>query len=78
MNGVKDTSTGNPKLDVNIRSLILIGIFLYFSLYNLLKKDYAVRMICAVVAVITANASPSVFNFKWYGHCSRCPCLYWV
>ena len=47
---------GWPSLDVNLWSLIPVGLFLYFTLENLLKKDYKASLMCLVIAFIIANA----------------------
>ena len=49
-------SVGWPSLDVNLWSLIPVGLFLYFTLENLLKKDYKASLICLIIAFIIANA----------------------
>ena len=49
-------SVGWPSLDVNLWSLIPIGLFLYFTLENLLKKDYKASLMCLIIAFIIANA----------------------
>ena len=47
---------GWPNLDVNLWSLIPVGLFLYFTLENLLKKDYKASLMCLIIAFIIANA----------------------
>ena len=47
---------GWPSLDVNLWSLIPVGLFLYFTLENLLKKDYKASLMCLIIAFIIANA----------------------
>ena len=47
---------GWPSLDVNLWSLIPVGLFLYFTLENFLKKDYKASLICLIIAFIIANA----------------------
>ena len=49
-------SVGWPSLDVNLWSLIPIGLFLFFTLENLLKKDYKASLMCLIIAFIIANA----------------------
>ena len=49
-------SVGWPSLDVNLWSLIPVGLFLYFALENLLKKDYKASLMCLIIAFIVANA----------------------
>ena len=45
-----------PSLDVNLWSLIPVGLFLFFTLENLLKKDYKASIMCLIIAFIIANA----------------------
>ena len=49
-------SIGWPSLDVNLWSLIPVGLFLFFTLENLLKKDYKASLMCLIIAFIIANA----------------------
>ena len=49
-------SVGWPNLDVNLWSLIPIGLFLYFTLENILKKDYKASLMCLIIAFVIANA----------------------
>ena len=49
-------SIGWPNLDINLWSLFPIGLFLFFTQENLLKKDYKVSLICLIIAFIIANA----------------------
>ena len=49
-------SVGWPSLDVNLWFLIPIGLFLFFTLENLLKKDYKASLMCLIIAFIIANA----------------------
>ena len=49
-------SVGWPRLDVNLWSLIPVGLFLFFTLENLLKKDYKASLMCLIIAFIIANA----------------------
>ena len=47
---------GWPSLDVNIWSLFPVGLFLFFTLENLVKKDYKASLMCLIIAFIIANA----------------------
>lgn len=47
---------GFPKLDVNIWPLFPVLLFTFFTLENLLKKDYNASVICALIALMIANA----------------------
>lgn len=47
---------GWPNLDVNIWALFPIGLFLFFTLENLVKKDYKASLMCLIIAFIIANA----------------------
>lgn len=47
---------GWPSLDVNIWALFPVGLFLFFTLENLVKKDYKVSLMSLMVAFIIANA----------------------
>ena len=49
-------SVGWPTLDINLWSLIPVGLFLYFTLENFLKKDYKASLMCLIIAFIIANA----------------------
>ena len=49
-------SVGWPSLNVNLWSLIPVGLFLFFTLENLLKKDYKASLMCFIIAFIIANA----------------------
>ena len=49
-------SVGWPRLDVNLWALIPVGLFLFFTLENLLKKDYKASLMCLIIAFIIANA----------------------
>ena len=49
-------SVGWPSLDVNLWSLIPVGLFIFFTLENLLKKDYKASLMCLIIAFIIANA----------------------
>lgn len=49
-------SVGWTSLDVNLWSLIPVGLFLFFTLENLLKKDYKASLMCLIIAFIIANA----------------------
>ena len=48
-------SVGWPSLNVNLWSLIPVGLFLFFTLENLLKKDYKASLICLIIAFIIGN-----------------------
>ena len=45
-----------PNFNVNLWSLIPVGLFLFFTLENLLKKDYKASLMCFIIAFIIANA----------------------
>lgn len=47
---------GWPSLDVNIRALFPVGLFLFFTLENLVKKDYKASLMSLIIAFIIANA----------------------
>lgn len=47
---------GWPSLDVNIWVLFPVGLFLFFTLENLVKKDYKASLMCLMIAFIIANA----------------------
>ena len=47
---------GWPSLDVNIWSLFPVGLFLFFTLENLVKKDYKASLMSLIIAFIIANA----------------------
>lgn len=47
---------GWPSLDVNIWALFPVGLFLFFTLENLLKKDYKASLMSLIIAFIIANA----------------------
>ena len=49
-------SVGWPSLDVSLWSLISVGLFLFFTLENLWKKDYKASLMCLIIAFIIANA----------------------
>ena len=49
-------SVGWPSLDVSLWSLIPVGLFLFFTLENLWKKDYKANLMCLIIAFIIANA----------------------
>ena len=48
---------GWPSLDVNIWALFPVGLFLFFTLENLVKKDYKASIMCLTIAFIIANAT---------------------
>ena len=47
---------GWPSLDVNIWALVPVGLFLFFTLEHLVKKDYRASIMCLIIAFIIANA----------------------
>ena len=47
---------GWPSLDVNIWALFPVGLFLFFTLENLVKKDYEASLMSLIIAFIIANA----------------------
>ena len=47
---------GWPSLDVIIWALFPVGLFLFFTLENLVKKDYKASLMCLIIAFIIANA----------------------
>ena len=47
---------GLPSLDVNIWALFPVGLFLFFTLENLVKKDYKASLMSLTIAFIIANA----------------------
>ena len=47
---------GWPSLDVNIWALFPVGLFLFFTLENLVKKNYKASLMCLMIAFIIANA----------------------
>ena len=47
---------GWPSLDVNIWALFPVGLFLFFTLENLVKKDYKSSLVCLFIAFIIANS----------------------
>ena len=49
-------SVGWPNLDINIWSLFPVGLFLFFTLENLVKKDYKASIMSLIIAFIIANA----------------------
>ena len=49
-------SVGWPSLDINLWSLIPVGLFLFFTLENLWKKDYKASLMCLIIAFIIANS----------------------
>ena len=64
---------GFPKLDVNIWPLFPVLLFAFFTLENLLKKDYKASVICALIAFDDRKCDlRSLAGFKWSGHHSRC------
>ena len=64
-------SVGWPSLDVNIWALFPVGLFLFFTLENLVKKDYKASLMSLIIAFIIANAIFDIFaTFKWFSY--RC------
>ena len=49
-------SVGWPNLDINIWSLFPVGLFLFFTLENWVKKDYKASLMSLIIAFIIANA----------------------
>ena len=49
-------TVGWPSLDVNIWALFPVGLFLFFTLENLVKKDYKASLMCLMIAFIIVNA----------------------
>ena len=47
---------GWPCLDVNIWALFPVGLFLFFTLENLVKKDYKASLMSLIIAFIIGNA----------------------
>lgn len=47
---------GWPSLEVNIWVLFPVGLFLFFTLENLVKKDYKASLMSLIIAFIIANA----------------------
>ena len=47
---------GWPSLDVNIWALFPVGLFLFFTLENLVKKDYKASLMSLIIAFIIGNA----------------------
>jgi len=47
---------GWPSLEVNIWALFPVGLFLFFTLENLVKKDYKASLMSLIIAFIIANA----------------------
>ena len=47
---------GWPSFSVNIWSLFPVGLFLFLTLENLVKKDYKASLMCLIIAFIIANA----------------------
>ena len=49
---------GWPSLDVNIWALFPVGLFLFFTLENLVKKDYKASLMCLVIANAVLDILP--------------------
>ena len=47
---------GWPSLGVNVWALFPVGLFLFFTLENLVKKDYKASLMSLIIAFIIANA----------------------
>lgn len=47
---------GWPSLDVNIWALFPVALFLFFTLENLVKKDYKASLMSLIIAFIIGNA----------------------
>lgn len=47
---------GWSSLDVNIWALFPVGLFLFFTLENLVKKDYKASLMSLIIAFIIGNA----------------------
>ena len=47
---------GYPKIDANLWPLVPVVLFAFFTLENLLKQDYKASVICALIALMIANA----------------------
>lgn len=47
---------GWPSLDANIWAFFPVGLFLFFTLENLMKKDYKASLMSLMIAFIIANA----------------------
>ena len=47
---------GWPSLGVNVWALCPVGLFLFFTLENLVKKDYKASLMSLIIAFIIANA----------------------
>ena len=47
---------GWPNLDVNIWALFPVGLFLFFTLENLVKKNYKASLMSLIIAFIIVNA----------------------
>lgn len=49
-------SVGWPSLDASVWSLIPVGLFIFFTIENVLKKDCKASLMCLIIAFIIANA----------------------
>ena len=47
---------GWPSLGVNVWALCPVGLFLFFTLENLVKKDYKASLMSLIIAFIIGNA----------------------
>ena len=52
---------GWPSFNVNIWALFPVGLFLFFTLENLVKKDYNASLMSLIIAFIIANAILDIF-----------------
>lgn len=50
------SSVGWPSLGASVWSLIPVGLFIFFTIENVLKKDYKTSLMCLIIAFIIANA----------------------
>jgi len=55
---------GWPSLDVNIWALFPVGLFLFFTLENLVKKDYKASIMCLIIAFIVLEIVSRIFAKK--------------
>ena len=47
---------GWPSLDASVWSLISVGWFIFFTIENVMKKDYKASLMCLIITFIIANA----------------------
>ena len=50
------SQVGYPQIDANLWPLVPIALFAFFTVENVLKKDYKSSLICAVIGFMIANA----------------------